>query len=539
MNKKRFIKPVYAEEYVEFDGTKVSIDEIRKMIYTDLYSFSEIAGLLSAKCGAVIGVSAIQKLMRHYGWVIDPETKYKKMLKRSEKTAKTLMKQYGVVNTFQLQATKDKAAKTKLERYGDAKFVNKELAKKTCLEKYGVENYSSTAACRESVRNTNIMRYGAKTPAESDEIKEKMKRTCLERYGVDNYWKADAFKAEQQRKYFAQYEQLTDEYKDAYHSREKLLDILKSMGKPAVSDVAERFHLCHESAYALLAKHDLLDYVNVKPEYSAYEREIATYIGQDLCLLNDREALNGKELDIYIPSKRLAIEFNGTYWHSSKFKTKKYHQDKSKAAEKAGIRLIHIYEYEWANPDTQRKIKLMLDIALGRVRRKLYARQCEARQISNAEAKVLNEAIHLQGHRNAQVTYGLYYNGELVQLMSFSRTKYNRNLRNDNDWEIIRGCPGSNNVVIGGVSRLLSHFISDYKPARIFSYCDYNKFNGISYEKAGFSFIGYTEPDMKWIMEDGSVVNRRPSKHAELKALAKWQIFGAGSKKYVLDLTKN
>lgn len=91
--------------------------------------------------------------------------------------------------------------------------------------------------------------------------------------------------------------------------------------------------------------------------------------------------------------------------------------------------MIHIYEYEWNIPEQQEKIKLMLNIALGRATTKIYARKCEVRQISNAEAKVLNDAVHLQGHRDAQVTYGLFYDGKLAQLMSFSHTHYNRNLK--------------------------------------------------------------------------------------------------------------
>ena len=46
-------------------------------------------------------------------------------------------------------------------------------------------------------------------------------------------------------------------------------------------------------------------------------------------------------------------------------------------------------------------------------------------------------------------------------------------------------------------------------------------------------FIGYTGPDMKWIMSNGDVVNRQPGKHKELKQKAVAQIWGAGSKKYL------
>lgn len=182
----------------------------------------------------------------------------------------------------------------------------------------------------------------------------------------------------------------------------------------------------------------------------------------------------------------------------------------------------------------QNKIKQLLNIALGKFNSKIYARECSIKKINNKEASILNNKVHLQGHRNAQVTYGLYYNNELVQLMSFSKSKYNKNLNGNNEWEIIRGCPGSNNIVIGGVSKLFKHFIKDYNPSKIFSYCDFNKFNGVSYEKLGMSFIGYTGPDLHYFM-GYNVVKRNPSKYQFNKENCLGKIWGAGSKKYVWD----
>ena len=101
------------------------------------------------------------------------------------------------------------------------------------------------------------------------------------------------------------------------------------------------------------------------------------------------------------------------------------------------------------------------------------------------------------------MTYGLFQKGELVQLMSFSKTKWNRNLKGDNDWEIIRGCPGSNNIVVGGVSKLFKHFIREHDPDSVFSYCDFNKFDGKGYEAIGMRFIGYTGPDKYLLLNNG------------------------------------
>ena len=75
----------------------------------------------------------------------------------------------------------------------------------------------------------------------------------------------------------------------------------------------------------------------------------AKSIYSGIIIENDKTILDGKELDIYIPDKHLAIEFNSDYWHREEQIGKYYHQEKSLACREKGIRLIHIFEYEWIN----------------------------------------------------------------------------------------------------------------------------------------------------------------------------------------------
>ena len=71
-----------------------------------------------------------------------------------------------------------------------------------------------------------------------------------------------------------------------------------------------------------------------------------------------RKIIAPLELDIYIPSLKLAIEYNGSFWHSlKKLNDKNYHLNKTKLCEEKGIKLIHIFEHEWNN-----KRDLILDI---------------------------------------------------------------------------------------------------------------------------------------------------------------------------------
>ena len=328
----------------------------------------------------------------------------------------------------------------------------------------------------------------------------------------------------------------TDEYKELYHDYDKLKEFVIQNSQLTLEELAKRFNCTVGSIGNLLYKSDLARYFPwFNQETSSLEYLVIEYLHQlgisdEEIILHDRKVLSGKELDIYLPKYNLAIECNGTYYHSvnsSKGVSKNYHFEKSKLAQELGIRLIHLYEWEILTD----QIKSLLRIALGKVNNRIFARNCQIKEITNKEAKSFNEINHLQGHRNAQVTYGLFYNDELVQLMSFSRTRYNKNLKTDNSWEIIRGCPGSNNIVVGGVAKLFNYFIKKHNPDSVFSYCDFNKFDGKSYEAIGMSFVGYTGPDKTWVINN-QPVKRNPKKYKELKEKADFIVWGSGSKKY-------
>lgn len=275
----------------------------------------------------------------------------------------------------------------------------------------------------------------------------------------------------------------------------------------------------------------------------SYEKDIYEYVvsvcndSANICRNKMFEYIDNSKyleysVDMYIPSRNLAIDCIDTYKDSSINNiSKNYLYNKALFFQTQNIRLIYITETEWTYDCD--KIKQLLNIALGTSSR-IYARECTITLIDNKTARPFNETTHLQNHRNAPITYGLFYKNTLVQLMSFSRTKYNRNLKNDNEWEIIRGCPGSNNIVVGGVSKLFNHFVRDYKPAKVFSYCDFNKFDGRSYEAIGMTCTGYTGPNKWWVIGD-KLVPRNPSKYAEYKAISDGTLWGAGSKKYEIS----
>lgn len=398
--------------------------------------------------------------------------------------------------------------------------------------------------------NTCINKFGMPNAFQSEKIKCKIKQTNLAKYGVTNMLKLPnvhkagiiAANSELGRK----------RAKNSRVNKIKQFELennctLKQTLRKQYGQgwLRLKFDELTLDSHAHFIKNEdiqkIIDYVESDRDWNTYscgtsnaEREIYDYIASitDKCekiKQNTRLVIPPYEVDIYVPSVHLAIEFNGTYWHSASQKPKNYHFMKSSMCEKQGIRLIHIYDKEWSL--NKRKIQQLLSKALG-MSDKIYAHECSIKVISNEEAKTLNNLVHLQNHCDATITYGLFFKGKLVQLMSFAKTEFNKNLKSKNNWEIIRVCSNSNIVVINGMHKLFTHFIKEINPDTIHVYCDYNKFIGSSYEKLGMKFIGFTGPNKWWVI-NRQLVPLNPSKYLEHKNMATDIVWGAGSKKFI------
>lgn len=199
-----------------------------------------------------------------------------------------------------------------------------------------------------------------------------------------------------------------------------------------------------------------------------------------------------QEFDIYLPEYRLAIEVNGSYIHATegnpfKPKDKKYHQNKFLLAKEQGIRLISIFDVFWGN-----KIKdLLKEILLPK--KKIFARKCTCELINKTIANSFFDAYHLQGrNRNSKWHYGLYYDNELISVMSFGLKRFGTGV------EIIRYAVKGGYTVLGGAEKLFKHFLEDTNASAVFTYSDNNYFTGDVYRKLGFKEIGVTTPDYYW-----------------------------------------
>ena len=200
--------------------------------------------------------------------------------------------------------------------------------------------------------------------------------------------------------------------------------------------------------------------------------------------------------DIKAIRKKLAIEFNGDYWHSDVVKDKYYHQRKTVACSKLGIRLIHIFEYEWLDSNIRNKIKGILCSLLTNNKTILHGRDVKVMEISNSEAKEFAEKYHLSGGVNSNINIGCIYNNEIVGILTFGKPRFGGQC----EYELYRLCWKPDVVISGGFERMFRDFERRYTPTSIVTYTNIAKFTGTSYAKVGFSLVKeLTEPNYVWV----------------------------------------
>ena len=455
---------------------------------------------------------------------------------RQSSIRKTMNEKYGVDNVFKMSNFEKISKKTKLEKYGDKNYVNVEKCKKTKLEKYGDENYVNVEKCKK----TKLEKYGD----ENFNNRLKAKSTLVDRFGqpyspnvVISLKKnlksgrigfgSKSFISAMKSIYGVENARQSGEilYKSIIARREKYLKYLfKKIENLYVPMFSESDYVGTKNEgigikYKFKCKkcesvfEDIISNGKIPrclscfpyPLDSGPQSEVLSFIKSILnenvvVNHNDRSAIPPMELDIYIPEKKVAIEFNGIYWHGElRGKDKNYHINKTKRCESVGIRLIHIFENEWIYKQEIVKRRLCHILKLNNDDDKIYARNCNIAIVKSVTANSFLNENHIQGCDKSSIKIGLFYKNELVSIMTFGNKRVAlgnvyKNIKRD-EYELFRFC--SSKTVIGAAGKLFSFFIKTYNPKHIITYADkrYSKTNDAFYEKIGFDFAGVTSPN--------------------------------------------
>jgi very-short-patch-repair endonuclease len=434
-----------------------------------------------------------------------------------------------------------KNKKTNLEKYGSENYSNREKYKKTCLEKYGVENSFQILDTKEKIKKTNIKKYGVESANSSDIVKNNKKKSLLKKYGVDSYSKTNEYK-EKMKLYNQNKEYKNQKLKTFTNTCIEKYGVSHTSNMP---EIRKKIKNSNQNTYQnkiidnniLIVDFDRKGYIckcdycknnffinysilknrkksktvicticnPIQQQTSGMEIQLQHFIKENYdteILINKRNIIYPYELDIYLPELKLAFEFNGLWWHNELNKENNYHLNKTEKCEKQGIQLIHIYEDDWIYK--QEIVKSFILNKLNKTSNKIYARNCEIKEINdNNLIKEFLDKNHIQGFIGSKIKLGLFYNNELISLMTFGnrRIAMGKKLTNENEYELLRFCNELNTNAIGGASKLFKYFIETYKPKEITTYADRSFSQGDLYKQLGFEFKGNTEPNYFYIID--------------------------------------
>lgn len=414
----------------------------------ELYQKYIVENLSRKDCAKYFNVSEtyIKRKIKEYGFSKSKE-QINKLISDSNKIFldKNLLYDFYIVKNFTIQECADMLGvkfhivKRRLKDYGIKKPQNKFKE----VHKTHANQTKNSLAKR---KLTTLDKYGVDNVSQNRYVKDKKEKTTQEHYGVDNPFSSKDIKRKIsntiQNKYGVPYACM----------RQECRKYSGNNSKP-------------NQFFANILNNLKIEYIR---EYS----------------------LENYSYDFKV--ENLLFEIDPTVFHNSTFspvglpKSKTYHVEKSQIARKYNLHCIHIFDWD----DEEKIIKTFLV-----PKQKIYARECIIKYVSKQEAKQFLNQNHLQGYAQDLVRIGLYYDNELVQIMTFDKPRYNKNYT----WELIRFCSIKN--VVGGAEKLLKAFENEHEDehATLISYCDLSKFDGKIYQKLGFSIVNKPEPSKHWV----------------------------------------
>ena len=466
-----------------------------------------------------------------------------------QKSKNTMIEKYGVEHACQNKDIMNKVKETNMLKYGvsvASKLEETENKKKLSnVERYGVEQPQQNEIIRQKTNETMLERYGVKSPIQNEKIKTQINETTFRKYGVENVFKSSIIR-----------DKITKTTNDNTIKKYKEIINITKITETNYECLCEKNH--HFTIYKSLLNQRIKYNVKlctvcnpIDSQNSDSENKTLNFIKENYdgdIILNSRNIISPLELDIYLPDLKLAFEFNGLYWHNELYKDKNYHLNKTESCLEKDIQLIHIWEDDWTNK--QEIVKSMILNKLNRTPNKIYGRKCIIKEVDNNKLiKSFLNKNHIQGFVGSSIKLGLYYENELVSLMTFGKKRNFMNSKsNIGEYELLRFCNKLNTNVVGGASKLFRHFTKNYSFTEITTYADRSHSQGKLYETLGFKFISKTQPNYYYVI-DGIRHHRfgfrkdvlvkdgfDPSKteHEIMIDRKIYKIYDSGSLKYIL-----
>lgn len=410
----------------------------------------------------------------------------------------TMVEKYGEPNAGKIQQFRERIEATNLEKYGHTVSSKnddvKEKAKKTIIEKYGVEHHTQLAEVQQKKIETNLEKYGHEQAAQSEAVKQTVIKKNIEKYGVEHTATLESVKDKIKKTNLEKYGHVCPLLSDVVKAKKNATNLVKygSQSPFGNKDIFQK------GIDTIIHRYGTVNKFNIsKKAGNTTEQDVINWVNslgfslKETRLMSDTKVYDGVDFE-----NKIAVEYNGLFWHAEDSKTprgRSYHYEKFKKCKANGIRLFSIFSDEWINREQQ--VKSFIRAALNKCEHRFFARKMSVEVISKEDADSFYEKYHIQGGCPSNIiSCALKQGEEIIGCMSFGRHH-----RKVETVVLTRLCFKDNCYVVGGSSKMFKFLLNDTQSTEVISWSDNRWSNGDVYRALGFYLDAELPPDYFYI----------------------------------------
>lgn len=348
-----------------------------------------------------------------------------------------------------------------------------EKRKITLLETYGVDHYSKTPLFNKQFSQTCLDRYGTPHYNKNRQFVQKIQQTKLKKYGRVNNNMVHISDASMAK--LGDREWLSTQHEILHRTLSDIKNQLGDVSLQAVRTAFDRQQIPTSRFFTSMGERDIAEVVRNAGILSIKRCRKFTDVG---------------ELDLYIPTKGIAFEYNGLYWHSDERKDKYHLAIKQQMCATHGVRLVHISEHEWLNMPT---IVANQVLSILGTTEKVEASECSIVDISTVIRDDFLTSNCLYGTCRGSINLGIYHRGRLIGAAAIGRSRTSSTTQH----ELIRYSTIDGIIITDGVKLIVKYLCNNYQITTLHTVGDNRWENGEQFLQAGFT-KSHTLPLKSW-----------------------------------------
>lgn len=272
---------------------------------------------------------------------------------------------------------------------------------------------------------------------------EKRKQTMMEKYGCEyNSQREDIHHIWTQPK-------LPIDSHNKLHSKEWLFEEYVNKHRSSASIAKELG--CHFMT-VIYACRDFGIETRKGSNFSQYEVEVRDFLDSNGIVHKDNYVGlydDKREVDLFLEEHNVAIEINGIYWHTERYRSEDYHLKKTTEIQN-GVRLIQFTDIQWCN-----KKEICKSIILSACKKTslICAGDCtiETYTKTNDGLTAFFDNNHIDGFEGGSLYIVMRHKDEIVMAASIGKSRFNPNGEN----EILRLATKLGFEVVDGLDRIV------------------------------------------------------------------------------------